>query len=877
MNQIVATSLTWFAVSSALLGSLFAEGSRLAVADDSLFAGGVLQWSELPSLPSSQQGKLGVSGAFAGTHNGVVLLAGGFSVENGALSPKEAQSTLWRDDIFVLHLANNGNHEWIVHNQPQLPHPLGNGSTVSTDRGVVCIGGSDGERCYAEVLLLKWISNTKSVRVESLPSLPRPLTLTAAAALGDMIYVAGGQETPGRGTATKHFWALDISPADESNPCTWQELPTWPGPERSKPVLVAQHDGFHRSLYLFSGQILSPDGSTNFLTDGYVFRPATSSWETLGPITLPDAGPRCLAGTIGTVPDSAHHMLVFGGAPDTNGRGDVLAYHTITDTWTNIGALPESGHTGAATVSWNGTQLLMGGEIQSNTITPRVWAARPMRKHRFGWLNGSILLLYLLGLIAMGIYFAQRGKTTEDYFKAGRRIPWWASGLSIFGTQLSAITFMAIPAKAFATDWRYLIINMAIPIVAPLVIFFFLPFYRRLNLTTAYEYLERRFNLATRMFASAMFMVYHLGRIGIVLFLPSIALSLVTGIDVSVCIVSMGLLCIFYTVAGGIEAVIWTDVIQVVILLGGALVCLVLIPFHIPAGWNGMCDIAVAHDKLHLLDFRFSTLEAVFWIALLGGLGESIIAYGTDQSVIQRYLTTKDESSAARGIWTNALLIIPVSFLFFGIGTALFAFYKTNPQAMNPTLENADAIFPWFIVTQLPVGLAGLIIAAVFSASMSSLDSSMHSISTAVTTDFYHRFRPNAGDRGRLVLARWATAMVGILGTSIALFMARWDIQSLLDQALTFIGLFAGGLGGLFLLAIFTRKTHGTGALIGLLASGILQLLLRQYYPVHASFYPATGIFFCLVIGYTASLIIPQKQQSIEGLTIYTLRQSENG
>ena len=287
-----------------------------------------------------------------------------------------------------------------------------------------------------------------------------------------------------------------------------------------------------------------------------------------------------------------------------------------------------------------------------------------------------------------------------------------------------------------------------------------------------------------------------------------------------------------------------------------------------------MCDIAESHDKLRLLDFRFDILTAVFWVALLGGMCESLISYGTDQSVIQRYLTTKDETAAARGIWTNALLIIPVSFLFFGIGTALFVFYKTHPQVLNPTLEQADAIFPWFIVTQLPAGVAGLVIAAVFSASMSSLDSSMHSVATAATTDFYRRFRPQSSDRVRLLLARLVVAVVGVLGTSIALVLARWDIQSLLDQAMTFIGLFAGGLGGLFLLAIFTRRTHATGALLGLLASGVLQLLLRQFYPVHASFYPATGIIFCLVIGYSASIIIPQKEKSIEGLTIFTLSQA---
>jgi len=859
-------------VSCASIGLAAGADSRLPATDNPLFPGGVLSWTELPPLPqpSDEQKQLGVAGAFAGTHNGAVLVAGGHGFEGDTQSPDGIETSVWRDNISVLRVSEEGTPEWHTDAHNTLPRPMAYGAAISTSRGVVCIGGHDAERCYADVVRLSWNPAAERVEIESLPSLPGPLALMAAAAVDDTIYVAGGQQTPGRGTATQNFWALDLSRPDTAEDFGWRELPPWPGPARSKPVLVAQHDGTDRNLYLFSGRILPPQGGAEFLTDSYVFHPQTETWSALGPVAFPGEEPRCLSGAVGAVLDSAHHILIFGGELND----DVLAYHTITETWAKVGELPETGHADAATASWNGAQLIIGGQVLPGVSTPRVWSVTPVRTRRFGWINGSILVLYLLGLVAMGIYFARREKTTDDYFKAGRRIPWWAAGLSIFGTQLSAITFMAIPAKAFATDWRYLIMNMAIPIVAPLVIFFFLPFYRRLNVTTAYEYLERRFSLATRLLASAMFMVYHLGRIGIVLFLPSIAISLVTGIDVNVCIVFMGVLCVFYTVAGGIEAVIWTDVIQVVILLGGALLCLLLIPLHVPGGWNAMCDIADAHDKLNLLDFRFSIVEAVFWVALLGGFSEALISYGTDQSVIQRYLTTKDEAAAARGIWTNALLIVPVSFLFFGIGTALFAFYQTNPQVMNPTLENADAIFPWFIITQLPAGVAGLVVAAVFSASMSSLDSSMHSIGTAVTTDFYQRFRPGVGDHARLVLARVVTAVVGVVGTSIALLMARADIQSLLDQAMTFIGLFAGGLGGLFVLAIFTRRTHGTGALIGLLASGVIQLLIKQYYPVHPSFYAATGILTCLVIGYAASLIIPQKQKPIDGLTIYTLRNS---
>ena len=206
--------------------------------------------------------------------------------------------------------------------------------------------------------------------------------------------------------------------------------------------------------------------------------------------------------------------------------------------------------------------------------TPSGCAAAPRSRPRpaFGAVNYTVLVVYLLVLAGMGVYFARREKTTEDFFLGGRRVPWWAAGISIFGTQLSAITFMAIPAKSFATDWVYFLVNLGIVLMAPVVVFAYLPFFRRLNVTTAYEYLEHRFNLPIRLFGAASFVVFQLGRMGIVLLLPALALAAVTGMDVRACIVVMGVLCTLYTVLGGIEAVIWTDVLQVVVLFGGALV-----------------------------------------------------------------------------------------------------------------------------------------------------------------------------------------------------------------------------------------------------------------------------------------------------------------
>jgi len=883
--------------------------SLLAIAPTAFCAGSdALSWSELPPLPPArgQAKQIGLAGPFVGVHHDALILAGGANFPDAP--PWRGGTKVWWADAFVLVRDVDGTYAWTADPNHKLQRPLAYGAAVSTDSGVVCIGGCDANQCYADCFRLSWDPRRGRLETARLPSLPRPLAFCAAAKVGNVIYVAGGQETMKDARATKTFLALDLSTEGDANAFVWRELAPWPGPPRIVPVAAAQSDGADPCFHVFSGRDVAPGQVAVPLTDAYRYDPKDPRrpWRKLADIAPNGEEPRCVMAAT-AVASGAHHILIFGGddgkpflelerlgrtiaqtADEAQATAlaqrkarmldghpgfarDVLAYHTVTDTWTKLGRLPTGSHVTTAAVRWGDSIVIPSGEIRPGVRTAKVWQARAAAPGGFGAINYAVLGAYLLALVAMGVYFARREKTTDDFFKAGGRIPWWAAGLSIFGTQLSAITFMAIPAKTFATDWRYFLGNMAIVMAAPLIVLLFLPFYRRLNVTTAYEYLERRFNLAARLLGSVMFMLFQFGRIGIVLFLPSLALSVVTGLNVHACIVVMGVLCVFYTVLGGIEAVIWTDVLQVFVLVGGAVLCLVLIAFQVPGGWNGMNDVAEAAGKFRVLDFRFDLTTATFWVMLLGGLGANLVSYGSDQTVIQRYLTTKDEKSAARGIWTNALLCIPASLLFFGLGTALFAFYKSRPQALNATVENADAILPWYIVTHLPAGVSGLLIAGLFAAAMSSLDSSMNSVATALTTDFYRRFRPAAADRACLRLARGATVVVGLLGTGFALMMAQWEIKSLWDQFATFLGLFGGGLGGLFVLAIFTRRAHGAGAVVGLLASGAVQFALRQFHPLHPWFYAVTGIASCVVVGYLASLLIPTRRRPLDGLTIHTI------
>jgi solute:Na+ symporter, SSS family len=489
----------------------------------------------------------------------------------------------------------------------------------------------------------------------------------------------------------------------------------------------------------------------------------------------------------------------------------------------------------------------------------------------FGYINYTVLIAYLALLVAMGFYFARREKTTSDFFLAGRRIPWWAAGLSIFGTQLSAITYLAMPARAYATDWSLLILNIGIFAIAPFVIYLYLPFFRRLNITTAYEYLEKRFHISIRIFGSLSFVIFQLGRMGIVILLPALALSAVTGFNVFVCIALMGILSTIYTVLGGIEAVIWTDVLQAFVLIGGAFIALGIIIANLDGGFNQFVSVAAENGKFNLAHLNWDWTSDALIVVVIGAIfTNSLVPYTTDQAVIQRYLTTPNEKQAAKAIWLNGFLAVFAGALFLLVGTGLFVFYKAYPQNLL-ALEKTDQIFPLFIARQMPNGLAGLVIAGVFAAAMSTIDSSMHSISTAVTTDFVRRFIPGLAESKYLFFARCLTIALGIFGTATAMLLAAIEIPYLWDFFLGIMGLLGGTLAGLFMAGIFTKRVATFHAWIGAIASIGLLLYVKLDTDLNKLLYGAIGSITCFAVAFIFSVIIPAKTKHQSGLNIYNI------
>ncbi|MEM8485101.1 MAG: sodium/solute symporter [Bacteroidota bacterium] len=847
-----------------------ADAFTVGISSDSL------QWQQLTPLPDA----FGFAGVFAGVTHDALLVAGGANFPAG--SNFDGHPKVWHNQIYLLPEPNG---EWQT--GFSLATPSAYGVSITWQNGVVCIGGGDANQHFNSVFLLEWDGN--QIQQTDLPDLPGPMAFGAGVLLGETIYVAGGISTPDATAAMHTFWALDLSKPQPE----WETLPAWPGPGRMLPVMAktSQH------LYLFSGTALTTDQAGNparqLLTDGYRYNPALKTWEQLG-----DTPQAMVAAPGPAIPVGASHLFFLPGDDGQHAAQAAIlrdnhpgfspalyAYNHSTDTWHQQGTFPKeipenlgpnrnAGFYPPVTtpiVLWKDAYVLPTGEIRPGVRTPLVWAGNWRTVgSAFGTTNAAVLGVYLLLLVGMGVYFATKTTSARAYFLAGQQMPWWAAGLSIFATMLSAITYLSIPATVYATDWTRFLLNMGIPLVAPIVILFFLPFYRKLDVTSAYEYLEKRFDVSLRLLGSLSFILFQLGRMGIVLLLPALALSAVTGLNLFLCIGLMGLLSTLYTVLGGMEAVIWTDVIQVFVLLGGAIAALFIIGNALPDGFAQIIEVAEARNKFTVVNPGWDLTTDSLFVIILGMLFANLLPYTTDQAVVQRYMTTASEKAARRAIWTGALVAVPASVLFFFLGTALFVFYIDFPASLAP-IEKIDQLLPWFIVQEMPAGLGGLVIAGVFAAAMSSLDSSMHAISTAVTTDFIQRFKPVDNNINWLTLARWITVLLGVLGTASAMLIATWDLGLMWRIFLDITGLFLGTLGGLFSLGIFTARTTARHAWIGAAFSVACLGYLTFATSINGLLFGAVGTLICFIAGWISSLIFPAKTlPDTQGLTVFS-------
>jgi solute:Na+ symporter, SSS family len=446
--------------------------------------------------------------------------------------------------------------------------------------------------------------------------------------------------------------------------------------------------------------------------------------------------------------------------------------------------------------------------------------------HRLPAVDIAVLMIYMVGVVAYGCYFVRRSRATDAFMRAGGTLPGWIVGLSIFGTYVSSISFLALPGKAFSGNWNAFAFSLALPLAAWISSRYFVPFYRNRGHISAYYHLENRFGLWARSYAVFCYLLTQMARVGSIMYLLALPLNVLLGWEMRLIILLTGGLVTLYTLLGGIEGVIYTDAVQSIVLIAGALACVVLIPLTMPGGAPQLFRIAIQHHKFNLGSFGPSLVESTFWVVLLYGIFMNLQNFAIDQSYVQRYLTAKSEREAKKSVWLSALLYIPVSAFFFFIGTALFAYYTAQPALLPAAIQaevasgRGDTVFPFFMVHALPPGMAGLLIAAVFAAAMSTISSSLNCSATLTLCDVYRRFiRPEPSERESMAVLYVGTFFWGLVGTGVALAMIH--IKSALDTWWTLSGIFGGGILGLFLLGYIGRGVKGAAAMAAVIV-GVL-------------------------------------------------------
>ena len=817
---------------------------------------------------SQEQSPVKAARAFSG-----FFADGSFAVAGG--SDFEGPVKVYRRDIAV----RGADGVWTK--AGELPTPAAEGVSCAVPGGIFCAGGkTDAQTDVKTAFILK-----RDGSLEELPELPGTATMGAAAADGSMVYVVG----------ESRVWKINL--AGER---VWEEVPGSEMSPRQQTVAAIQNgDQKEKRLVIYGGF----DSATKVpLHEGRALVLATGEWKTLAPL------PENMT-TIGAafLPSGHQHILMVGGfgeqgwiARAINGSRDahpvtlgwqrkVMAYNCVTDAWCEYGEI-EAGDTprcGAAAGLRPGktpeqyTLVIAGGEMAPGVRTDAVSVANFRKTGKFGATAWAVVGVYALFMVGMACFFIFKKKDENDYFRGGNRIPWYVAGMSIFATMLSSITFIAIPTQAYLQDWRYFVMAFFIIGMAPVAIYYYLPFFCRLGITSAYEYLEKRFNLGVRLFGSAAFVVFMVCRVAVVTLLPAIALNAVTGVSIDACILICGILTMIYCSLGGLEAVIWSDFVQGIVLMGGAVSVLVLLIMktgapgaHFSTFWN----IAESYEKNTMWDFRWILTQPVFWVVAVQGLISNLSSYTSDQCVIQRYIATPDENATKRSLWFNGCMSVFAQVVFYGIGMALFAFYHSHPEAMDVTMPKGDSVLPIFMATEMPPWLAGLVIAAVFAATISTLSANLSSASTAVVTDFIKRFKPDIPGKTQIRCGQVCTYVVGVLGILAALTLARMESSALFDNFNKYIAMLTAGLTGLFFMGVFMPRIKGVAAVLGLAANYFVcfscEILHCDVFGLkfHPFLLGGIGLAVCVLTAYVASLILKEKGKDLTGLTLKTLK-----
>ena len=510
------------------------------------------------------------------------------------------------------------------------------------------------------------------------------------------------------------------------------------------------------------------------------------------------------------------------------------------------------------------------------------------------WLDVLTLISYLLVIVSVGIYFSRKNTSTEGYFVGNRSYSGWVIGLSMIGTSISSITFLAYPADSFKTSWLRFLPNMVLPIVIITSAYLFLPFFKRNNIISAYEYLENRFGPSVRIYGAVTFLIGQLVRISLILYLLSLMVHEVTNLSILQSILLSGIVVGLYTIIGGIEAVIWTDVIQTITLVSGGIICIGVIIYQLPQGFSQIIDIALTNNKLSFSELKNGILHPVPWgislsnktgiMMILLGLSWFFQEYITNQNIIQRYAATKNESEARKAMFISTINI-PIWAFFMFLGTSLYAFFQVFPsEAATEMLtgnRNAEDILPFFIINYLPAGVSGLIIAAAIAASMSSLDSSINSIATVSVHDIYRRhIALNKNDLHYLYVAWYIATLATIIMIIGACILEYSKMNTLQDTYNTIGSIVMGGVLGLYLLGFCTKRGRERSVWFGIVLTIIFSLwtVLAKYEFLPAWLQAPFDLYYTGILGqivmfagiFVGAILFSDSNKNLQNLTIWT-------
>ena len=714
--------------------------------------------------------------------------------------------------------------------------PLSNEIIVTASNGVALFL-SDGEN----LLSLECDPDSGDLSIDSVVDLPGN-GLEAMAASGQNLYLAG---------TSLGLWKLNFA----GDGTDWKQLPI-PKEQFRRPALAIQRYTDVPQLFLFGMAVDTGHIAVWRLDD------EETVWEITDSLDLPQG----VADGVALSPAGYSHIWAV---PQGYHEGQVLyAYHTVTRTWVPFDV---------SRLGWGSLNTILHSEpndqdiaLFSNDGETKAFSLRIGRVDTMlRVIDGIVIIVYLGLTVLLGWYFARRNRTILDFFRGGQRVPFWASSLSLIASDLSALTIMAIPAMVFATNWQYYLMQMGQSLsiwIAGIVV---VPLLHSLNIMSMPEYIGQRLGNVARVVAATQQVVTTLLTAGVILVLPSLMISAVTGVDLALAIIVMGALSTVYTILGGLEAVIWTDVAQIIVFVGGTFLAVVLIFFDLDSGLAANASTLWVNGKLKLLDFEFNYTEITFW-ALLMTVPQNVIVNLGRQEVLQRFISNPSVREAKRSAWAQFVISIGVVAVFYLFGSALYLFYLQNPENLVIAAERQEELVPFFIVHELPVGISGIMLAAVIAATMSTLDTRIHSQATLVVRNLYQPFVRGATDDKAFKVARWVVGIFGAFVTTSALYVSKYANQSMFELMFDILAI-TSGYAAWILLGILTKRFNQFGALVSWPIVIVFNLILKMWLDVNFLLIGMASLVASGLIGYGVSLWVPEKRQiDLTGLTWWT-------